>query len=94
VSKFLELRDAEEVAALVEALATAYYAASDEVRACERLVTYWEGEQAKLPADERETYVGDVRVAKHNLIEAERRRHRYSLLHDAALGIQIEEVTS
>jgi hypothetical protein len=71
----LPLNDVVEAEAVKTALATAFYAASDEERACRDVL-----HRLAPGSDEH-------RVTESGMVEAARRRMRYSLLHDRVLAL-------
>lgn len=75
----LQLTDVVEAEAVRTALATAFYASSDEER-------YHRDQLAKLAPDA----IDERRVTEHGMVEAARRRMRYSQLHDRVLNLIAE----
>jgi hypothetical protein len=71
----LPLNDVVEAEAVKTALATALYAASDEERACRDALS------RLVPGSD------EHRVTESGMVEAARRRMRYSLLYDRVLAL-------
>jgi hypothetical protein len=71
----LPLNDVTEAEAVKTALATAFYAASDEERACRDVL------HRLVPGSD------EHRVTESAMVEAARRRMRYSLLYDRVLAL-------
>jgi hypothetical protein len=86
----LELKDAAEVEALVEALASCMYLARDEERQFELVLAA--GRKAHDAAED-DLPCDDCRIADYSRAEAAKRAMRYSLLHDRALNLQAQSRT-